>query len=154
VKSASFDELVNLPDIGPETARAIINFFLSPEQMEEIDHLLALGVEVVDARRAASEGGKEGVGVPHDARQEHGQGSEPPLLGKSFVLTGALSGRSRSDATSAIEALGGTVTTSVSKKTDFVIAGDEAGSKLAKAKELNITILDEKAFELLLKCDK
>ena len=69
-----------------------------------------------------------------------------PFLGKTFVLTGTLPTLTREEATAKIEALGGKVTGSVSKKTDFVLAGTEAGSKLAKAHELGVKILDEAEF--------
>jgi DNA ligase (NAD+) len=81
------------------------------------------------------------------------QTSEPvdeTLAGKLFVLTGTLAGYNRDEARAAIEARGGRVTSSVSKKTDYVVAGDEAGSKLDKAKELGVSVIDEAAFKQLL----
>lgn len=76
--------------------------------------------------------------------------AELPLAGKTFVLTGALSSITREEATEKIEALGGHVSTSVSKKTDYVLAGAEPGSKFDKAKELGIRIVDEAAFRKML----
>ena len=79
----------------------------------------------------------------------HPQAAPGPLAGKVFVLTGALSTITREEATAKIEALGGKASNSVSKKTDYLLAGEEAGSKLAKAQKLGIRIIDEKEFRRL-----
>jgi DNA ligase (NAD+) len=76
--------------------------------------------------------------------------AELPLAGKTFVLTGTLPSMTREEATQQIEALGGNVTGSVSKKTDYVLAGDEPGSKFDKAKELGVKIIDEIEFRKML----
>ena len=76
--------------------------------------------------------------------------ADGPLAGKTLVLTGTLPNLTREEATERVEAAGGKVTGSVSKKTDYVVAGDEAGSKLDKAKELGVAVLDEKEFLKLL----
>jgi DNA ligase (NAD+) len=73
-----------------------------------------------------------------------------PLIGKTFVLTGTLAGMTREEAAEQIVAAGGRVTSSVSKKTDYVVAGDDPGSKFTKAQQLNIPILDEPALRALL----
>ena len=76
--------------------------------------------------------------------------SDGPLSGQTFVLTGTLTGMTRDEAKDKIQALGGKVTGSVSKKTDYVVYGDKAGSKLTKAQKLNIGTLDQKSFEKFL----
>jgi DNA ligase (NAD+) len=82
--------------------------------------------------------------------EQTGEPADETLAGKLFVLTGTLAGYNRDEARAAIEARGGRVTSSVSKKTDYVVAGEEAGSKLDKATELGVTIIDEAAFKELL----
>ena len=99
--------------------------------------------EVIDELRAAGVHWKEG-------KPERAAGSQGPFAGKIVVLTGTLSSMTRDDAKDRIEAAGGKVTGSVSKKTDYVVAGDEAGSKLDKARELGVPVLDEKEFTRLL----
>jgi len=78
------------------------------------------------------------------------QAAELPLAGKTFVLTGTLPSMTREEATAKIETLGGHVSSSVSKKTDYVVAGREAGGKLDKAKQLGVKIIDEAAFRKML----
>ena len=122
--------LLQVPDVGPVVAARIREFFTSPRDLE-----------IVAALRAA------GVHWPETAPQ---QGTEGPLSGNTYVLTGTLSGMSRDIAKAKLEALGAKVSGSVSKKTTAVIAGVEAGSKLAKAEELGLPILDEAALIALL----
>jgi DNA ligase (NAD+) len=128
LRDMSEDELVALEGIGPTIAHSIATFFEQPRNLEVIDKLEAAGVTTTEAVKK-----KEG-----------------PLLGKSFVLTGSLDGYSRDEATRAIEERGGKVTSSVSKKTDYVVAGVDPGSKYDKAVQLGTAILDEKAFKKLL----
>src|SRR5439155_22788538 len=121
------EQLMETPDVRPVVAESIHTFFAQPHNREVIEHLRAAGVrwdEGPPARREAS----------------------GPFAGKIVVLTGTLAAMSRDDAKDRIEALGGKVTGSVSKKTDFVVAGAEAGSKLDRAKELGVTVLDEQQF--------
>ncbi|HZZ92085.1 MAG TPA: NAD-dependent DNA ligase LigA [Usitatibacter sp.] len=128
---ASVEQLMEAPDVGPIVAESIHTFFRQPHNREVIEHLRAAGVrwdEGAPVRRAAM----------------------GPFTGKILVLTGTLSSLSRDEAKARIEALGGKVTGSVSKKTDFVVAGAEAGSKLDRAKELGVTVLDEQQFLQLL----
>jgi len=122
--------LQQVPDVGPVVAQSIAQFFAEPHNREVIAQLVAAGVHW-----------EEGVGSPISTSQ---------ISGKTFVLTGTLPNLTRDEAKERIEALGGKVSGSVSKKTDFVVAGAEAGSKLVKAQELGVTILDEAGLMELL----
>lgn len=122
-----------LPDIGPEVAQSIVKFFADREHRREVLDLLQM-VRPVAPKTASSQG----------------SGSNE-FNAKSFVLTGTLSSMDRSVASSHIENLGGVVRGSVSKNTDFVVAGEEAGSKLEKAQALGVTVLDEETFLAMLK---
>ncbi|HEU4487702.1 MAG TPA: helix-hairpin-helix domain-containing protein, partial [Actinomycetota bacterium] len=128
LQEMSYDELVALEGIGPVIARSVISFFDQERNLEVLDKLRAAGVNTKGERK--ERGG--------------------PLAGKTFVLTGSLEAFSRQEAQAAIEALGGKVTSSVSKKTDYVVAGEAPGTKLQRAEALGTAILDEKAFEELL----
>jgi DNA ligase (NAD+) len=122
--------LAQVPDVGPIVAAAIVQFFRQPHNREVVEQLRAAGVTW-----------KEGEPVAAVASG---------ISGKTFVLTGTLPRLAREEAKEMIEAKGGKVSGSVSKKTDFVVAGLEAGSKLAKAEELGIRILDEEGLKQLL----
>ena len=119
-------------EVGPVVAQSVLNFFASAAGKKILQRLKQLGIqpksEKVSARKVA----------------------ELPLAGKTFVLTGALPSMTREEATEEIEALGGKVSSSVSKKTNYVLAGEDAGSKLAKAKQIGIRILDEAEFRKML----
>jgi DNA ligase (NAD+) len=115
--------LTEVPDIGPVVAAHIAHFFAEPHNREVIAALQAAGVHWKE-------------GAPQRT-------SEGPLAGKTVVLTGGLAAMSRDEAGAKLEALGAKVSGSVSKKTSLVIAGEAAGSKLAKAQELGIEIWDE-----------
>ena len=119
-----------VPDIGPVIAEQVAAFFHNPHNLEVVDALLAAGLHW-PAPLA-----KEVTG-------------SLPFAGKTFVLTGTLAGQSRDEAGDRIRALGGKVSGSVSKKTDYVVAGSDAGSKLAKAEALGVVVLDEAAFMAL-----
>ncbi len=129
IAAASEDELKASEGIGPEVAASVRLFFEQPANREMVERLRRAGVLMAGARR------------------ERGAG---PLSGKTFVLTGTLPTLTRDDAAARIAARGGKVSGSVSAKTDFVVAGDAAGSKLAKARELGISVLDEEGFRRLL----
>lgn len=124
VMTASTEALLQVPDVGPVVAESIRDFFVEPLNVEGVEQLRASGV-------TWSEG--EPVGL-----QEVG-----PLQGKTLVLTGTLPNLSREDMKARLEAAGAKVSGSVSKKTDYVVAGQDAGSKLDKAQALGIAVLDE-----------
>ena len=130
--AATTEQLLEVPDVGPIVAQSVRTFFEQPHNVEVVEQLRAAGVQW-----------PEHDGVPVDAAPK-------PLAGKTFVLTGTLPTLARDDAKDRIEAAGGKVSGSVSKKTHFVVAGAEAGSKLDKATELGIPVLDEAALLALL----
>ncbi len=127
---ASEEKLLEVADIGPVVAKSILNFFADPLNVELVEQLLAAGIYWPQ-------------NSPTEVQSKH-------LVGKIFVLTGTLPTLSRDEAAALIEAAGGKVTGSVSKKTSYVVAGAEAGSKLTKAEELGVAILDEAALRTLL----
>jgi len=128
--AAGTDKLLEVNDVGPVVAESITNFFSEAHNQSVIAELISAGITwpVTEGKQASS-------GI---------------LLGKTFVLTGTLPTMSRDSAKELIEAAGGKVSGSVSKKTDYVVAGTEAGSKLDKAQELGVTILDEAGLLALL----
>jgi DNA ligase (NAD+) len=129
--AATAEEIEAAPAIGPVIAESVAAFFANAKNREEVQRLRAAKVRwPAVTRTARAEGG--------------------PLAGKTFVLTGTLPGVSRDAAKRRIEAAGGKVTGTVSKKTSYLVAGDEPGSKLTKARELEVAILDPAALEALL----
>jgi DNA ligase (NAD+) len=131
VVEASIEQLLEVSDVGPVVAQSIRTFFDQTHNREVVQQL------------------RDG-GVAWDETQGTADARPKPLAGKTFVLTGALPSLTRDDAKAMIEAAGGKVTGSVSKKTDFVVAGAEAGSKLDKARELGVALLDEAGLRALL----
>jgi DNA ligase (NAD+) len=132
ILDASVDQLLAVPDVGPTVAQSIHTFFQQGHNREVVEQLRAAGVHWDE----------------HDGAQA--DSSPKPLAGKTFVLTGTLPTWSRDEAKALIEAAGGKVSGSVSKKTDYVVAGAEAGSKLDKARELEVAVLDESGLRALL----
>ena len=128
--AAAEDDLLAVRDVGPIVAQSIIQFFFEPHNLDVVNKLRAAGVHWPE-----SVGMQQSLGI---------------LAGKTLVLTGTLPTLTRDVAKEKIEAAGGKVAGSVSKKTDYVVAGEEAGSKLAKAQELGVTILDEAGLLALL----
>ncbi|MEW6613066.1 MAG: NAD-dependent DNA ligase LigA [Pseudomonadota bacterium] len=129
---ADEEALQRVPQVGPVVAQSIRHFFLQPHNQE-----------VIAALRQA------GVHWPPELRPM----AESPLAGKIFVLTGTLDTLTRDEARERIESLGGKVSGSVSKKTDYVVVGAEPGSKADKARELDVRVLDERAFLEMLQQD-
>jgi DNA ligase (NAD+) len=121
-KAARAGALSGLPGVGPVIAESVSAFFNEPRNQKLLDALKAAGVNQVEPRAESADGA---------------------LKGKTYVLTGSLPTLSRSKATSLIEEAGGRVAGSISKKTDALVAGEDAGSKLEKAKELGVEVIDE-----------
>ena len=130
IMDASVEQLLEVPDVGPIVAESIHTFFQQPHNREVVEQLRACGVTWEEGEAAAR--------------------APKPLAGKTIVLTGTLPTLSRDEAKDMLEAAGAKVAGSVSKKTDYVVAGAEAGSKLDKARELGVTVLDEDGLRALL----
>lgn len=129
--AASQEDLIALNDIGPIVAEHIYFFFRQPHNLEIIERLQSAGVHWPEVQVKAAE--------------------SLPLLNKKFVLTGTLQSLSRDEAKAALQALGAQVSGSVSKNTDYVIAGEKAGSKLSKAQDLGVSVLNEADLFKLIK---
>jgi len=130
LRQAAEEQIQRVPDVGPVVAKHVAAYFRDPENLRIVDRLLAGGISWPDP-------------APIDAGAQ--------LSGKIFVLTGTLQALTREAAEQAIVKLGGKVSGSVSKKTHYVVAGEDAGSKLKKAQQLGVAVLDEAAFLNLLK---
>ncbi len=130
IMDASVEQLLEVSDVGPVVAQSIRTFFEQPHNREVVEQLRACGVHWPEGEPAAQ--------------------TPRPLAGKTFVLTGTLPTLGREDAKALLEAAGAKVAGSVSKKTDYVVAGAEAGSKLDKARELGVAVLDEAGLKELL----
>jgi DNA ligase (NAD+) len=129
IVKAGEEELQQVEEVGPRIAKSIVEFFAEPKNRELVDELRAAGLTL--------KGKKKERGTK--------------LAGKTFVLTGTLANYSRDDAKKMIEDAGGKVTGSVSKKTDYVVAGVDAGSKLDKANDLGVPVIGESEMEKLLR---
>jgi len=123
IMDATEAQLLEVSDVGPIVAQSIRTFFDQAHNREVVEQLRACGVNWAEGEPAAR--------------------APQPLSGKTFVITGTLPTLSRDEAKDKVEAAGGKVAGSVSKKTDYVVAGEEAGSKLTKAQELGVTVIDE-----------
>ena len=124
---ASYEELVGIPEIGPRIAQSIVDFFASQGNRRLIEELKAVGIDP-RAQRPPEKG---------------------PLAGKTFLFTGRLSGMTRQEAKRLVESLGGKVASSVSRKVDYVVVGEDPGSKLDRARALGITTMSEEEFKEL-----
>jgi DNA ligase (NAD+) len=127
--AAKTEELENVPEVGPKVASSIVEFFSEPANRKVIKKLREHGVRPTAQKREVK---------------------SQKLAGKSFVFTGGLTNRSREEAGELVQQHGGKISSSVSKKTDYVVVGTDPGSKYDKAKELGVTILTESEFEKLL----
>ena len=129
LRNAKFDELVSVQDVGDIVAKCVLEFFHEEKVLDTIEQLLELGVNPAF---------EEQIIV------------ESSFSGKTVVVTGTLQNYSRGEIKAKLESLGAKVSGSVSKKTDYVIAGEEAGSKLTKAQDLGVTVLTEEEFEKMI----
>ncbi|MGE5586211.1 MAG: NAD-dependent DNA ligase LigA [Bacillota bacterium] len=129
--AATYDELTRVPDVGPKVAESVLAFFREPRNREILRRLGDAGVNMRETEKVTPS-------------------SESPLAGKTVVLTGTLERFTRKEAEEAVLARGGKVSSSVSRKTDYVVVGKDPGSKYDKARELGVTILDEHEFARLL----
>jgi DNA ligase (NAD+) len=127
LESAPIDQMQAVNEIGPVVAASVREYFDEPRNRRLVSRLREAGVRTVGEKAPAA--------VPTGA-----------LAGKTFVITGTLSGLSRDEASAAIEAQGGKVTGSVSRKTSALVVGADPGSKVDKARELGVAVLDEEAF--------
>jgi len=128
LKKASKEEIEALPDIGPEVSKSIYNWFQSPKNLRLIDELFGVGIKISPLEKF----GKK-------------------LAGKTFILTGAFKSMTRSEAERKIRLLGGHPSSSISRQTDFLVVGENPGSKLEKAKKLGVKIIGEKEFLEIIK---
>jgi DNA ligase (NAD+) len=127
ITKAELERLTQIPEIGEKMAKSLIKFFEQEQNMQLIQSLEVIGVNVKSIKKNIVE--------------------KEQFKGKTFVLTGSLSSFTRDEAKNIIEGFGGKISSSVSKKTDYVLAGEEAGSKLIKAQELGVEIVDEETFK-------
>jgi len=127
IMSADRDRFQEVREIGPEISESLVSYFQESSNRRVIDHLRTLGFSIADTPSP--------------------QGRAPsPFSGKSFVFTGGLARLTRDEAKALVERLGATVSSAVSKKTDYVVAGTDPGSKLDQAQKLGVTVLNEEAF--------
>lgn len=129
--ASTAEELERIEGIGPQTAMSVVTWFSNPRNRQVIEKLRAAGLEMT-------------------AREEAGPVEEKLLANLTFVITGTLPSLSREEAKDLIERYGGKVTGSVSRKTDFVLAGEAAGSKLVKARELGVPVIDESTLRQMI----
>jgi len=127
--AATEEELLAIDEIGPKIAQSIRAYFAQPAVQDMLDRLRQAGVNMRQPKKA-----------PSASAEDH------PFRGKTIVLTGTLASMTRQEASALIEQFGGKVTSSVSRKTDWVIYGENPGSKLQRAQELGVALMDEETF--------
>ena len=130
--NATEEDLAGIEGVGEVTARSVHEFYRNDDNRAMIEDFRAMGFRMGETKIEAVS-------------------SDSGLAGKTFVFTGALESMTREEAGNRVKALGGRVSSSVSRKTDYVVAGDKAGSKLKKAESLGVKILSEQEFYALLK---
>ena len=135
VMSADRDRFLEIREIGPEISESLVSYFQEGSNRRVIDQLHKLGVSIIDTPVHQSRG-------------------TLPFSGKSFVFTGGLGKLTRVEAKALVERLGATVSSSVSKRTSYVVAGEDPGSKLDQARELGVTVLNEQDFLELIEQQK
>jgi len=126
------ETLTALPEVGPKIAASVHAYFRQPQVQDFLRRLKAAGVRTSDP-------------------EDHGAPAQGPLAGLTVVITGTLQGYTRAEAEAAVQAAGGRATSSVSRRTDLVVAGENPGSKLDRARELGIPVLDEETFNRILR---
>jgi DNA ligase (NAD+) len=127
---AKYDDLIKVEEIGPGIAASVVDFFANSQNLKVLNKLKRAGVKLESEKKISLE-------------------AEQVFKGMTFVLTGELSNYTREEASELIRQRGGTVSSSVSKKTSVVLAGENPGSKLAKARELGVRIMEQMEFEKL-----
>jgi DNA ligase (NAD+) len=137
LQAASLEQILEVPDIGPVIAANVQGFFSDPRHVREIARLRELGLS-----------------WPEGPRVRERRPASAPLTGVTVVLTGSLAGMTREEASERLAALGAKVSGSVSKKTSYVVAGSEAGSKLTRAQALGVAVLDEAGLTRLLRGER
>jgi len=127
LRRATYDDLIAIPEVGPAVAQAVVSFFQQPENLELLDRLAKAGVKL-------------------ERKPEEAEAGPRPFEGKTFVFTGALQSMTREEAQELVERLGGRAASSVSRKTDYVVVGENPGSKAQRARELGIPMISEEEF--------
>jgi DNA ligase (NAD+) len=136
LQGASVEQILDVPDVGPVIAASVHSFLADERHRSELARLRSLGVHWPESEPAAADAAAAQRALP--------------LAGLTVVLTGTLSGLSRDEASARLTALGAKVSGSVSKKTSYLIAGAEPGTKLARAEQLGVEVLDERGLQALL----
>ncbi len=127
LRRATYDDLIAIPEVGPAVAQAVVSFFQQPANLELLDRLAKAGVKL-------------------ERKPEEAEAGPRPFEGKTFVFTGALQSMTRDEAQELVERLGGRAASSVSRKTDYVVVGENPGSKAQRARELGIPMISEEEF--------